>query len=907
MFIGGGVGGVGRIGGGGRRGGTPAPTPSVVTSMATIGAYSDTASAVSPITTAGQSLPLDLDGWCLQINTTGGQTIADATKLIVTLARPGYDATGTATTVPDTCLGTRLMRRATPNQASALLATGSAFIVALDNLIYAADSIVSVTLQPGFFTGQTDTITFSGPSVTRNDALVYEPFAIRPITLPWRRCTNSIDVEFMAASDWARSNRQLACVRARWKSGVTYGPWATSATMVRSASTPASGRTVTTNGAGLTQPLALPVYSVTVDTSTCPDSTTRGSACIVYQAFDWCGNVVWDSEVNGIALQSDGRPSDLSPPAALPIIVDKAGNHAPIYAWVNRDGTAGGSAAIQTGTTDPGSAGSYASENAAFVAARAYNNANRGHNTTSGIVILYRDVAGSGLGDATTGYWQRATMSGFSDGLVPPVLCSAQYLTSGTTSTNCRRQGVQDDGTTAATSKNVAGVYEWRGIVFDSTGRAAANNIVLDGQTGGGASTPAAATTCGIFLDCDVVGNSSAGSSNPVLWRMGWRWDWRVSLTGVAGAQDLANLSTAYTGLIVSAGSYYSGSAAANIRANLICIGGCQFDNLGVWEYAGTTTSSAVMNPVDCIMAHSRVDYDTASAQLINIGRATGATSGLRSANWNGRALINVLVTKTSGTSPCIAISADGVYNTGRRIILDGIAADAVGAESNARLNFCYNDQGYIQLLKRGTVKRGAMPSYNTKDDTFAGSAGEFPSAVAAAWTATTPVVRGTFAHDGNATVSARVYYQAVADFTTGTVQATDLADAARWVNVGTNVGVLFGAQPQRTGNWRAQFNVRNWQNVVATTANGDTGFGTGSWAGEVPFRGGNFQPTITNWRDTWWTTRRTAGTRGDYRPAVSSPLRGVVPAGEATTPFDLIGVTRPSGATSCAGPLEPA
>lgn len=911
MFIGGGAGSVGRIGGGVRR---VLVAPSIIAGAAIIGAFADTASTVAPITTAGQAIPLDLNGWCVRIDTVGSQTIADATRLIVALSRPGFTSTGGATTVADLCNGTRQMRRAFPNQASALLATGTGFIVALDNLIHQADTVVSITLLAGFFTGQTESITIAGPGITRNDTLPYEPFGLRPITLPWRRCTTAIDVEFMAASEFARNGGQLACVRARWKSGASYGPWASTSTMVRSIATPASGRTVTTTGAGLTQPLALPVYRVTVDTSTCPDSTSRGSTTIVYQGYDHCGNVVWDSETMGAPLQADGRPTNFDPPAGLPVIVDKAGNHTPIYAWINRDGTAGGSAAIQTGTTDPGAAASYASEAAALTAARAWNNSNRGHNTTSGIILLFRDVAGGSLGDAATGYWQRASMAGFSDGLLPPVLASAQYLASGDTSALCRRQGVQDNGTTAATSKRVDGIYEWRGIIFDSTGRAGANNIVIDGSSGGGASTASAATTAGLFLDCDVVGNSAAGSSNPVLWRQGWRWDVRVRQTGLCGAQDVANLPTAFTAMMVNAGCYYAGVAADNIRMNLICIGGCQFDNVSVWEYGGTTTSSAVTNVIDAFLMHSRIDYDTAGAQLINIGRSTGGTSGLRSANWNGRVILNVLVTKTAGTGPAVAISADGVYNSGKRVLIDGLASDAVGPESNARFNFNYNDQGYIQLLKQGTARRCAFPSFNIKDDTFAGGAGEFPSAVAAAWAANTPVVRGTFAHDGNATVAARVYYQAVANFTTGTDQATDLADAGRWVNVGTNVGVLFGAQPQRTGNWRTQFQVRNWQNCIATTANGDTGFGTSSWAGEVPMRGGKFQPGTAGYRDTWWRARRTAsaGDRGDYRPralasgdANDSPLLAMVPAGETVTPFDLIGVTRPTDGTACAGPFE--
>lgn len=895
-----------------RRGGVGAVAGSgPVSSVTVVGGLNDIATAtLAPAVTNGQSIPLDSAGWVLLIQCSGAQTIADATKMTVNITRPGHTSgLGDApTTRTDTALGIKVLRRAFPNQASALPAAANAFYVAIDNVIHGSDSISSITLAAGFFTGQTTPIPIGAGLVTNSSGLAYVKPIVKPASLPFRRYTTSATVEFAAISEWAAFGSQVARVEARAKIGSNYGPWAASGTMVRSASTPASGR--------FPSGIPVPVYSVTVDlvTGLSADSASRTDSMIVYRAYGWTGDVLFDSETDGMALNAAGLPTGDGPPVGLPFIKDVAERHTPIYAWVNRDGTAGASAAIQTGTTDPGSAGSYASENAAMTAARSWNNnsTNRPggiHNTTSGLVILYRDVAGGSLGNSNLAYWQRATMSGFSDGLLPPVLCSAAYLSSGTTTLNCRRRGVQDNGTTAATSKVYNGIFEFRGITFDSIGLTSASHQILDGQTTGGATTAATATTGTILIDVDIREASGAGSTVAAISRPGWRWDVRVDQGGLnagegaTGVTSLGAASAAFAGLQMSIGSLYSRGATAS-SAYL------PYTNLlGVWarNIFVQTNPVGIKPPVENgIMYHVRIDLDAPAAVsgvMVNTKIALGI------------GMCGVLVRRTgSQTSPAFRLSADGARLEINNCVVQHISADSGLFDDQDRTNFGYNDQGWIYSQKRVSAKYCAFGSYNIKDDIFAapelvGNTGNADGP----WTASTQVWRGTIFHDGNATPANRVFYQAIVDFVTGTVQATDLADTSRWLNAGLVNSVAFGAQPLRTGNWRAQHGVRQFGNVAAKNANGDAVTSPGSWYGEAWGRGGAINATWANYFKT-----RTGGalasftTWGDYRPqstaagdANDSPLLNRVPAGSAVSPFDLSGVTRLNDGSGAAGAYE--
>jgi hypothetical protein len=891
-------------------GGTTGP----VASVTIVGALNDTATATrAPAVTNGQNIPIDSAGWVLLIQCSGAQTIADATKMTVNIRRPGNTSgTGDApTTRTDVAYGTIVLRRAWPNEGSPLIAPANGFYVCVDNLLHDSDQIESITLAPGFFTGQTDAIPIGPGLVTNSSGTAYAKPMLRPITPPWRRAGgSSIDIEFAAINEWAAFGSQLARVEARAVIGGNVGPWAGSGgTMVRSVETPTSGRLPPREAIGQANSFGLPVYRVTVDLSfTAANSASRTDTYIEYRGYSWYGDVVFDSATDGDPLNSSGLFSSLNPPARLPFVKDTAGSHAPIYAWINRDGTAGGSAAIQTGTSDPGAAASYASENAALTAARAYNNANRGHNTTSGIILLFRDVAGGSLGNSDLAYWQRATMAGFSDGLVPPVLASASYLASGTTTLDCRRRGVQDNGTTVATSKIVSGIYEWRGITFDSIGLTGVNHIILDGSTAGRGTTANATTGQGIFIDCDVRESSAGGSANAACLSMGFRYDIRVDQGGLnasegpPGAASMGYTPTFFAGLTISVGSLYSRNA---FSAGCVCapagLFACWFRNVLV-----SSQARGLQPQIECgMMYHVRID----------VASPTTAVWGMSDRPvTKGFGACGVMV-RTTGTysGPIVRLWGDGNKTVLNNVVLQHIGVDA-GFDSNVdRGNLAYNDSGFLGIIKRASLRASALGSFNIKDDTFP-TVGENASTYnEGGWAATTQFYRGDLIHDNNATAAARIYYQALTDFVSGAVQATDFADTARWLNCGAIHTTDFGQQPLRVGNFRTQHHVRNFGNVASRTSGSSTITAPDSWYGEVWGRGGAINAAWANYFKT-----RTGGTLasfttwGDYRPqslaasdAADSPLLNRVPQDFAVSPFDLLGVTRLNNGTGAAGPYE--
>lgn len=908
--------------------------PGPVTSIAVQGDLTDTTTGtIAPISPPGTVIPLPTNGWVLRINTTGGLTIADPTKLTANITRPGFTTVGGSTTRADVGFGGKLLRRVTPNINTPLLADGTSFLVTIDNMVQGVDTVSSVVLAPGFFTGQTETYTVT--NITRADSVVYPKPACRPVTPPFTRFAGSTAaIEFIAMSDWGAFGSPVACVRARWKNGGSYGPWAASSTCARSSWTNGTGRHAALNSGLAEGACSGATYTVNVDVSSAPNSGTapanRVDVVIVYQAMGWFGDVIFDSEVDGEALTSIGLPTEFGPPVSLPVCIDKAGNHSPIYAWVNRDGTgltSASTAGISTGTTDPGAGNSYQSEAAALTAARTWNNTpgNRStqHNTTSGIVILYRDVAGStALGDSTTAYWQRATMVGFSDGLVPPVFSSASYLSTGTTTLACRRRGVQDDGTTAATSTLWSGVFIWQGLTFDATGLTG-TTATINNASGSNGATKGGIAHLGIYIDCDIREEVSNVSRNALVgtahvWRMEYRCDWGGlgGTIGVAGASGNLSLpSNQYAGIQLAIGCRYSSPTARIVVSPAVI--GCWGRNVTFADNNGGSAQLPIVNHATIMGV--RVDIDTtASGGASAIGLSYSTGTGQRSCQ--NIHLANCFVRKwqfVAGNT--IRISADDVLFTATNISAKFLGTDAADLTGADRVNASYNERAYIQILKTITMSYIATGSFNAKDEAFNDTG--LPSAAASAWAAATTYFRGAFVRDNNATPASRVYYQRLTDGVSGAVEATDLADTSAWVNLGTVGSTAPGAQPRRTGTWRSQNAVRNFGNVAVRSENNDVTFSPGSWLGEVQWRGGRISstPNFANYyrQRTGGTDGATFASWGDYRPksiaagdGADSPLLNSVVNNSVVTnmlpyPIDLGGNARRSDGTGAAGAYE--
>lgn len=860
---------------------------STVTGVTILGPLSDIATVnVSPTVTAGQSIPIDADGWVLLVQFDSAVTIADPTKLTVNITRPGYTSVigGAATTRTDTALGVKQIRRVYPNNGSVAspiyLVPGSAnaFYIVIDNLIHTVDVVSSIVFALGFFTGQSSSITIGTGLVTNTSTITYGKPIVRPVFKAYDRMgpSGSFPVEFVAIHEWAAFGSQVARVEARCKVAGVYGAWSGTSVHARSPQTPVfPGRCPSRDDSGGFGGVSgFDSYSFSVSGAGCAD----GAGDIVWRAYGWYGDTIWDSETDGAVFSL--LLTAINIPGNWPFVKDVANLHSRIYAYVNRDGT-GLLGTVATGVSassvDPGTSASYTNYATAAAAARLYNNniANRAtvHNDTSGLVILLRDVTGT-LGDSTTAYWQRAAMTGFSDGLMPIVLASASYLSTGTTSLNCRIRGVQDDGATAVTSRQWNGRVETWGLKFDSTSTAGTNHQLFDG-----------ASVAGLLMsrvDCDLHDVNTTGTSYQV-YRWGLLHDFRVSEGGLNTTDGIAGY--ALYNLALSVGSSYAAgsySATRQVQAQCLC---------SVWFRQLLVLASGD----GAIMYGFRGDYDSSTTAPIRLGL---------SPTLKGLGLCNMMVRLTTLTgSPAMQVGADDTLYTLLNVVIQNLTV------YGARFNYTYGDQGWIQVIKRSTLRASAIDSFNNKSDYYV--APETTNSNSVGWVASTAYSLGSIVHDNNVTLTARIYYQALANTTTTTAMATDFAVTATWQQGATGSTSTFGSQPRRTGNWRARHQVRSYGNVIAASSS-DTAIGPISWMGEVKSRlclMGIASATISG---SFKRLSTTLSDYGDFRPkslaagdASDADMLNRVAANYSVTPHDLLGQSFRTDGTGASGAFE--
>lgn len=130
---------------------------------------------------------VNIEGWSGEWRNGTPQTLApDTSPLTMSVLRAGFDATGITTSYADTRTFTRRKRQIYPNQAS-----DTAITVALDDYVYATDTIAGVT----------------------NNSTVSSPKPVAAWVMPDRQMVgNSLHWELIAFHRDARNNRQVACV-----------------------------------------------------------------------------------------------------------------------------------------------------------------------------------------------------------------------------------------------------------------------------------------------------------------------------------------------------------------------------------------------------------------------------------------------------------------------------------------------------------------------------------------------------------------------------------------------------------------------------------------------------------------------------------------------------------------------
>jgi hypothetical protein len=830
---------------------------------------------VVPVTSpAAANIGMPTNGAVLRLETGGAATAIDLTKVTVTVSDVAYEA-GVAVTRVRT-LYVQDEQRKPYNEGAAVVTSPGTFHLLLTDFIYNEDAthkttITSINFAAGWIPGA-PAGTWAGTPV-RLDSLAYPRPAIRPASRPYLRDAGAgLALEFVVVCPNARLGRSVYSVAAWQRQGAVDGPVARSTAEVRSVFTPAAGR----NPSGF----AAPAYQVAVARGALPD----GEGEIRYQVEPWLGPVR-----NSVDF-GDDWPT-VHPPKGLPYLLDTAGVHTPVYAWVNDNEVAGGAPAVQTGTADPGSAASYATFNDAATALQAYNNG-RGHNDTSGGVIMLRAVAGSAMGDAATAYCVKTSMSARTAGILPLVV----EAVGGAPGAAVRLCGLQRSA--AAANRVVMSRMHYRFLTFDGVGQTA-NNIIVDGTSAGAPSTKptSAAARITILEDCDVV-ESDTGSVESI-YRPGFRYDYRVNHQNASQAGAFVAGSNVYGGVLVTMGSYYRRATSGSTFDPFLCAGS-RFVNHAVAGVIKTPLLPTAWR--DRIVTHVRVDHSHATAVPLSFLNAGGATG----TNIDGLFLRAVFARHTAtGSIQTIRISADTQSAPCHRALVQGFSSDAGAAaysDANGRANFFYDDTGYgPKDMAHLFIQASFCPSWNMKSDYFLDSTqrpanGGTQHNGALSYRGTGVVWDTPAAADGTSRV-----YRAKLEVPAGTA----LTDAGYWEDRGLVALAYYNLQSGRVGNYL----LRNGVGCYGNVANGSANYNTltyDSWLGETWSRGG-----IQNGGtfDVAYEARASAAdvfALGDYRPkAGTSPLLNRIPAGRAYAPFDILGVPIPDDGTGSAGAYQ--
>lgn len=829
--------------------------------------YDPASATVSPATVINDPIFIDMNGAALSISGgTAGEP--DATKVSVTVARSGFDLNKNPMVYYDVLQGSGLLRNPYPANDSRYSPLPNTYLTVLTEQIYTNDVITNVTLDSGYISNSSP---ISINTAARADSVAYPNPISGILNPPYDRIGSSATyrVEIAVGHKFARQGQQVAAVEI-WieDANGTAGPITTVNSMSRSQYTPETGYVTPRFTPAL-------VYSGNVSTSGLIDGTAK----IHYKIYPFCGPVY--SSKTG--LQTATWPTFNQPSDGWPVIIDVAGNHREVYAWVNQDGTAGASAAVQTTSTDPGSSGSYATPAAAAAAIKTYNNANRGHNDLSGGVIMLRDVPGSTAGANAGSYSTRGTpfnsVATYPAGLVPLTIRAA----SGVTSQLCRWRGQQADGTIiSSNNKAVASRIRWENVYFDSVGLTGTDHIAIYGA---GAGLPSTQPTlpnlvCQIFFNCIERGNPVVSTS--VRWNMGYQFDYMMNSLdpGSPTATGAYNYANGWSGLVSSIGSsYVRTTASGRVFMPRIFLG-------GYVKNITFVTAPLSFTSIPIIKGYLWGFFEVHGIQISSTGMIyIGASSTYPVADlWLGQFLVRATI--ASASPPLVRISADGSRTAAQNIIVQ------YGTIAGQRFNGFYNDQGFWPIPKSGYVQFCSFYDVNNKRDTF--SAPETPiTSNEGTWVANKEYYQGMILYDGVSN-----YYQATTDVPAGIV----LANTSYWFLI-PNPSTPFSYQPRRLGAMRYACGVGSKGNAFTSTSNGLSP-GSSSWYGEFPWKDTGYSVTLSYVSDTSQTGTPVDNDDGNYVPTGAAQMNKVR-TGEATLPVDLRGNARKNDGTGACGCLE--
>lgn len=329
-----------------------------------------TARNATPIDPAGDAIGANGAGWAVDVVMAGiTSTVGtmDATKLVLTVTDPGYDAAGNVVTVTRTIRGIAHVRRQYPNGNSKIISTDGSkttATVAVDDWIYAGSTITAATAEAGFYPG------FSGSLTVANSSTLAYPKPIFGWINPQREVIgSSISVEAVAFHRHAKGGKQVACIKYQATDGTN------SSAEVLVGDTALSSR--------VTQGYPPEVWPATLTITGLSQGVVSRVNAKVYPHI---GNA---SAV--LDLSSDGLAWPTLSPCTQLMFVRDAGGYGGAFAYV-KVGASGGTVSATAATAQ---AAPYPTVEAAMAAVATWNNANRGHHTVGGATIRLMDASGS--------------------------------------------------------------------------------------------------------------------------------------------------------------------------------------------------------------------------------------------------------------------------------------------------------------------------------------------------------------------------------------------------------------------------------------------------------------------------------------------------------------------------------
>jgi hypothetical protein len=283
---------------------------------------------------------------------------ADGTpKVVLSLTRPAYTATGATTTIADTVIGTYPVRKAYPNNADLDVVDngGSPNTVTLklwlSEYIFGSDTVVTADFTAGWFVNAS--VGASSVSVTNSSTATYPKPIARWVTVPYQRVTGDFEVEVAASHKFGIAVVEFDCADQS----------ANSITTIET--TTETWSTLPTQGNGHS------CYAATIPVTSLTALDMLDCQFIVYPAI---GDVTLDSRTTA---DGTAQPSGLMGP--LHMLNDKSDTYGVSYVAVSNTGNDGTGVASETETT--AIASPFLTVPAAAAAAKAYNNTNFTRNT----------------------------------------------------------------------------------------------------------------------------------------------------------------------------------------------------------------------------------------------------------------------------------------------------------------------------------------------------------------------------------------------------------------------------------------------------------------------------------------------------------------------------------------------